>query len=186
MNEPAGGRIVSASVDIGYGLYESPFGQFIIAATPRGVCFLEIGDDPQALVAELKRRYPQAAVVHDPGRVDGWARSLLHYLRGGGSPPSIPLDVKGTRFQQRVWMALQSIPPGATRTYGEIADQIGCPQASRAVGRACGANPVLIVVPCHRVTRKDGALGGFRGGRQLKAALLAWERRIHGEGTSVL
>jgi AraC family transcriptional regulator of adaptative response/methylated-DNA-[protein]-cysteine methyltransferase len=176
---------VSASPQIGYGLYESPFGRLIMAAKCRGVCFLDVGTDPEALVAALKKRYPQAVVSYEPSRVDEWARSLLHYLQRGGSPPRIPLDIKGTRFQERVWSALQSIPPGSTRTYGEIAGQIGRPQASRAVGRACGANPVLLLVPCHRVTRKDGSLGGFRSGQRIKAALLGWEERICREGTSV-
>lgn len=166
---------MGATLRIGYGLYESPFGPLSMAGTSGGVCYVGIGSDSCVLIASLKRHYPQASIAHDEGMVNAWADLLLGYLCEGGTLPDMPLDIKGTAFQERVWDALRTIPPGSTRSYGEIAAQVGSPRASRAVGQACGANPVLLLVPCHRATRKNGELGGFSSGLSLKKALLAWE-----------
>jgi AraC family transcriptional regulator of adaptative response/methylated-DNA-[protein]-cysteine methyltransferase len=171
---------VGATLHIGYGLYESPFGLLLMACTSRGVCYVGIGADEPALAAALEKRYTQVPIVRDESMVKRWAALLQRYLREGEVLPCIPLDIKGTPFQERVWRALQAIPPGSTRSYGEIARQAGSPGASRAVGQACGANPVLVLVPCHRVVRKNGALGGFGGGLSLKVALLAWEQAMYG------
>jgi AraC family transcriptional regulator of adaptative response/methylated-DNA-[protein]-cysteine methyltransferase len=150
-------------------------GQVLVAATPRGVCLIAFDDTPDALERELHRRFPRAEVDAADASVERLAAAVVAAVETGGTA-DIPLDLLGTAFQQRVWRALREIPRGATVTYAELARRIGAPQAVRAVGTACGANPVAPIVPCHRVLRGDGGLGGYRWGLARKKALLARER----------
>jgi AraC family transcriptional regulator of adaptative response/methylated-DNA-[protein]-cysteine methyltransferase len=154
-------------------------GQLLVAATARGVCAVTFGDDPDALWTDLRRRFPRARVRPGAGQDPGLrqlAARVVALVDAAGVAADIPLDLVGTAFQQRVWRALRDIPRGQTATYAEIARRIDAPRAVRAVGTACGANPVAVAVPCHRVVRADGALGGYRWGLRRKQALLARER----------
>jgi AraC family transcriptional regulator of adaptative response/methylated-DNA-[protein]-cysteine methyltransferase len=168
---------------VGYRIVSTPLGRMLVAGTPRGVCMVSLGDSDAELVAALRDEYPAAEVqVGGPG-LASWSAALVRSLRGGAEPPELPLDVRATAFQGRVWRALRAIPCGQTRTYGEIARAIGRPGAARAVGGAVGRNPVGLLIPCHRVISGDGTLGGYGaapwGGIEaaldLKAALLALE-----------
>ncbi len=153
----------------------TPLGWVLIAATARGICSAELGDDPAALAADLRRRFPAAEVREDPGALRDWTEPMVRCLVAAGPAPELPLDVRGTAFQARVWRALRRIPPGRTASYAEIARAIGRPDAVRAVSRAVAGNRVAVLVPCHRVVRSDGALGGYRWGVARKRALLERE-----------
>lgn len=161
---------------------ECSLGVALVATTAQGVCALLLGDDAQALEAELRRRFPHArfSAADDTCRLlAGAARALVEADGArGGLLLDLPLDLRGTAFQQRVWAALRKIPPGRTATYAEIAHEIGAPKATRAVAGACAANPVAVAIPCHRVLRSDGALSGYRWGVDRKRALLAREGRV--------
>ena len=181
---PAAYRKGGVGMRIRYTVVASPLGAVLVAATERGLCAVTLGDDGDALVAELRREYPRAAIERaDEGPaewiawVDAVARRLdVSHEGGGGAPePPAPLDVEGTAFQRQVWKALQDIPRGETRSYGQVAAAIGRPRAVRAVASACANNPVSLVVPCHRVVRGDGATGDYRWGAERKRRLLALE-----------
>ena len=161
---------------IDFSIVDSPLGRLLVAATGRGVCLVLIGDDDRALEAELRGEYPQAEIRrHD--RLPGTrVRALLAYLRGKSPHPDLPLDIRATAFQWRVWRQLRAIPYGETRSYTDVAKAIGSPTAARAVARACATNPVALLIPCHRVVRTDGSMGGYRWGIHRKEALLAKER----------
>ena len=165
----AGARIAWAAAPCALGL-------LLVAATERGVCFVALGDGEAALRAELRREFPHAEIVPDIGILEAWTAEVLRRIGGAPARESLPLDVRATAFQQRVWRALSEIPRGETRTYSEIAQSLGKPSARRAVGRACATNPVSVVIPCHRARRSDGALAGYRWGIERKAALLEAER----------
>lgn len=160
-----------------YAIAPSSLGHVLVARTPRGVCSVAIGDNNQALAAALIREFPEAALSNGDEQLQETVRRVVASIDGTASDPRVPLDVRATAFQQRVWRELQRIPRGTTRTYQEIAQQIGHPTAARAVARACATNPVAILVPCHRVVRADGARGGYRWGADRKARLLDAERR---------
>ena len=157
--------------------FSSPIGEVIVAATERGLCAVRIGDDPLALAADLAAEYSGATLVEDGEHVGTLARQVAALAAGGGSAADLPLDIRGTAFQVSVWEHLRTIPPGTTATYTQVADAVGRPTAVRAVANACGANPVAVAIPCHRVVRSDGTLGGYRWGIDRKAALLAAERQ---------
>lgn len=159
---------------IGYTIVNSPLGRMIVAATQRGLCFVGFGSDDGRLESELRKDYPAAEVRRDRSFSE-WVDSILETLKGQAPRPDLPLDVRGTAFQQQVWGALRSIPSGQTKTYGEIAEQLGKPGAARAVGRACAMNHVPIVIPCHRAVGSGGSLTGFRWGLSRKELLLAQE-----------
>jgi len=164
-----GARIVYAAVD-------SPLGRLLVAATARGVCFLCLGDGDAELVAALRAEFPKAeAIERDERAIAAPVDAVLRYLAGETPHVDLPLDVRATAFQRRVWQELIAIPPGETRSYAEIAETLGVPGGQRAVGRACATNPVSIVVPCHRALRADGSLGGYRWGLRRKQALLQHE-----------
>jgi O-6-methylguanine DNA methyltransferase len=168
----------SPAFQISYGIFDSPLGRALAAATGRGLCMLGLGDDDAALEAELRADYPQAALLRDDAAIVSTAAALTDYLEGRGPCAELPLDAPGTPFQQRVWSALQAIPYGETRTYGQIAEALGMGRgAARAVGAACGANPVSLVIPCHRAVGSDGKLHGFRWSIERKRRLLELERR---------
>ena len=144
----------------------------VVASTGRGVCAVRIGQDPEPLIARLREEFPLADLERDDGSLQSVASILEDALRGSGDATSLPLDVQGTAFQIRVWEALRRIERGTTQTYSEVAATIGSPSAVRAVASACAANPAALTIPCHRVVRKDGSLGGYRWGLATKRALL--------------
>ncbi|GBD16380.1 Bifunctional transcriptional activator/DNA repair enzyme Ada [bacterium HR26] len=160
-----------------YTLVPCPLGYLLVAATERGICAVRLGDTESELEDGLRREFPAARLERDEATLGRWVRELLDYLEGNQPHLDLPLDVRATAFQRRVWEALRAIPRGSTRSYREIAEAIGQPTAARAVARACAANPVALVVPCHRVVREDGGLGGYRWGIERKRALLDLERR---------
>lgn len=166
-----------AGEDVRYATAASPIGRVLVAATPRGVCAVKLGDSDKKLIDLLHEEFPKATIDRGDASMRAWVEGVLAAIHG--TPPSseIPLDVRGTAFQMRVWKELQRIPAGETRSYGEIARRIGQPTASRAVAQACGANPACVVVPCHRVVSADGGLGGYHWGTGRKQALLDRERR---------
>lgn len=165
-----------AGLAIRYGVHASPFGPCVIATTARGICrldFLEDADEKLA-AALLREHWPQACLKPDPALAASIARRVFTPLTNDPGPP-LALRVKGTNFQVNVWRALLGIPTGAAATYSDIACAIGRPSAARAVGNAIGANPIGYLIPCHRVLRESGALGGYRWGVNRKAAMLGWE-----------
>jgi AraC family transcriptional regulator of adaptative response/methylated-DNA-[protein]-cysteine methyltransferase len=168
----------AAGERIHWALRKTRLGWLAMAATARGVCFAQFGDDADELRAELAREFPKAARVESAGsaQLNAWIEALDAHLSRSAPMPDLPLDLRGTAFQMRVWRFLQGIPLGETRSYADVAQAIGAPKATRAVGTACGANRVAVLVPCHRVLRGDGTPGGYRWGLERKRALLAAER----------
>ncbi len=167
-----------AGMGIAHTTVPTALGPLLVAATERGVCRVALGEDGAALEADLLAEFPAARVVQDKsGTLHGWVSSILAYLDGREPDLDLPLDIRATAFQRRVWQELQRIPFGKTRSYGEVARRIGEPKATRAVAQACGKNPVALVIPCHRVVREDGELGGYRWGVERKQALLERERQ---------
>jgi len=165
-----------AGVGIAYVTVSTSLGRLLVAATERGVCRVMLGDTAATLEADLLAEFPAARVVQDrSGKLHGWVTSILAYLDGREPDLDLPLDIRATAFQRRVWQELQKIPFGTTLSYGELARRIGQPRATRAVARACATNPAALVIPCHRVVREDGELGGYRWGVERKRALLARE-----------
>jgi AraC family transcriptional regulator of adaptative response/methylated-DNA-[protein]-cysteine methyltransferase len=166
-----------AGVEIVFVIVPTALGRLLVAATARGVCRVLLGDSAATLEAELRREFDAAHVRQDrSGRLEGFVQAILAYLEGREPALDLPLDIRATAFQRRVWQELQRIPFGETRTYTQVARAIGDPNARRAVARACAANPVALVIPCHRVVREDGAVGGYRWGVERKEALLDRER----------
>lgn len=173
---PATYRKRGLGAEIGYALTRCPLGRLLVAATPKGVCFVGIGDADQVLESELRREFRKAAAIYRDETLLGSAiATILAYLEGAEPHIELPLDIRATAFQRRVWEELRRIPYGETRSYGEIAEALGAPGAMRAVGRACASNPVALIVPCHRVVREDGSLSGYRWGLARKQALLERE-----------
>jgi AraC family transcriptional regulator of adaptative response/methylated-DNA-[protein]-cysteine methyltransferase len=162
-------------MEISYTITDSPLNRVLIAATDKGICAVSAADSDRALERELKRRFPEATLKRDDRGLGKSVAHVLGLIRGRRSASTLPLDLQGTPFQKSVWAELLRIPAGATRSYGEIAKRIKRPSAFRAVAQACGANPVAIVVPCHRVVSSDGSLGGYSGGLDRKRLLLANE-----------
>lgn len=160
---------------IGYAIAESPLGRLLVAATETGICAVSLGESDSDLIQALAREYPAAEIREDGSGLGEWVEALLEYLGGWQPHLDLPLDLRVTAFQQRVYQELRAIPYGETRTYQEVAAALGQPGAVRAVARACAANPVALLVPCHRVLRKDGRPGGYRWGLERKARLLAME-----------
>jgi AraC family transcriptional regulator of adaptative response/methylated-DNA-[protein]-cysteine methyltransferase len=153
----------------------SALGRMLIAATDKGICAIQFADSDQELQQGLMREFPFAVRRRDDAALMQWKTSLDHLIDGQEAHPSLPLDIRATAFQRRVWETLQRIPRGETRSYSAVAKKIGMPKASRAVARACATNPVAIVIPCHRVVRQDGDLGGYRWGMERKQQLLGIE-----------
>jgi AraC family transcriptional regulator of adaptative response/methylated-DNA-[protein]-cysteine methyltransferase len=162
---------------IGYVTVRTALGVALVAATERGICATELGDDARALVASLRARFPGAELRQDEGALRDWAKQIVEFIASPDHALDLPLDVRGTAFQAQVWRALQRIPPGTTATYAEVAAALGRPKAVRAVAQACAANALALLVPCHRVVRGDGATGGYRWGAERKRALLERERK---------
>jgi AraC family transcriptional regulator of adaptative response/methylated-DNA-[protein]-cysteine methyltransferase len=160
---------------IRYAIAANWLGLALVAQSDRGLCAVFLGDDPEALATDLQRRFPRAALLASDAECLQRMAPLLGSPHTVGMASALPLDLRGTAFQQRVWHALLDIPAGQTASYTDIAWRIGAPRSVRAVAQACGANPVAVVVPCHRVVAKDGALTGYRWGVQRKHALLERE-----------
>jgi AraC family transcriptional regulator of adaptative response/methylated-DNA-[protein]-cysteine methyltransferase len=161
---------------IRYTCADSPLGRMLVAATDRGICAIQFARADGELVQGLKREFPFAVRKVDDGALESWVSTLLRHLRGKDLHPSLPLDIRATAFQRRVWAYLQSIPFGETKSYSQVAKAIGKPRACRAVARACATNPVAVAIPCHRVVREDGSMGGYRWGLERKKALLKMEQ----------
>ncbi len=172
---PSAFRAGGAGETIRFAVGACSLGQVLTAATVKGVCAIILGDDPDAMVRELQDRFPRATLVGADPAFEQLVGRVVSVIEHPGTNSDLPLDVRGTAFQQRVWRALRAIPPGRTATYAEIATAVGAPAAVRAVANACGANPVAVAIPCHRVVRTDGGLGGYRWGIERKRALLARE-----------
>ncbi|MGP8126055.1 MAG: methylated-DNA--[protein]-cysteine S-methyltransferase [Nitrososphaerales archaeon] len=172
---PADYRAGGSGKLVMYATGDSKLGRLLVAATSHGICSVDLGDDDEELVDALRKEFPKARIVRS-GRADRFLVGVNDHLRG--QEVKLPLDIRGTEFQMKVWTALQRIPLGSTRSYSEVAEMIGEPTAVRAVGNACGSNPVPLIIPCHRVIRKDGSLGGYGLGIPRKRALLAKERSL--------
>ena len=162
-------------VAIRYTTSESPIGRILVAATDRGICAIRFGDSDSDLELALRREYPFAARKRQDDDLKGWNRRILEHLKGHRLHQSLPLDIQATAFQRKVWEYLRTIPHGETKSYSEVARAIGRPTATRAVARACATNSVAVEIPCHRVVREDGNLGGYRWGLERKKQLLALE-----------
>ena len=160
---------------IGFTSIVTPVGVVLAASTTQGVCSITVGSDEVALTKALTDEFPRATIERDDEGLSNVALVLAGAVRGEINPNELPLDLEGTAFQIRVWEMLRTIPTGETRTYSQVAAAIGAPNAVRAVGSACGKNPVALTVPCHRVVRHDGSLGGYRWGLGVKEALLSAE-----------
>jgi AraC family transcriptional regulator of adaptative response/methylated-DNA-[protein]-cysteine methyltransferase len=163
-----------------YTMASSPLGRMLIAATDKGICAIQFADSDEELQQGLMREFPFAARRRDDAALAEWKTSLGRLIDGQDAHPSLPLDIRATAFQRRVWEYLQKIPRGETRSYSAVAKEIGMPKATRAVARACATNPVAVAIPCHRVVREDGELGGYRWGVERKERLLAMEKRAGG------
>jgi AraC family transcriptional regulator of adaptative response/methylated-DNA-[protein]-cysteine methyltransferase len=161
---------------IRYSVVPSHLGTLLVAATERGICKIGLGDSAAALERDLRREFPAAHIARDAGGMDAWVQAILAHLAGTEPHLDLPLDIRATAFQQKVWAALRKIPYGSTRSYQAVARSIGSPTATRAVARACATNPVALVIPCHRVVREDGDLGGYRWGTERKKVLLEREK----------
>jgi len=162
---------------IRYTCTDSPLGRMLIAATDKGICAIQFADNDEELEQGLKHEFPFAVRRRDDDFMRAWKENLLGKLRGQKVNTALPLDIQATAFQRRVWSYLQSIPLGETRSYAAVARAIGQPTASRAVARACAANPVAVAIPCHRVVRTDGDMSGYRWGVERKKALLEVEHK---------
>ena len=169
---PTAFRRNGAGAEIRYAVFSTGLGQVLIAATTRGLCAVRFGENDKALEDELRREFSAANVIRDDEGLRPLSDQLRELLLGRGKSAEIPLDIQGTAFQQLVWNALRQIPRGETRSYSEIARAVGHPKAVRAVAGACGANPVAVVVPCHRAVHKNGNASGYRWGVKRKAELL--------------
>ncbi len=171
-------RAGGPGASIRFAVGECTLGSILVAATEKGVAAILLGDDPVKLVEELQDQFPKADLVGGDRAFEALVAKVVGFVERPSLGLNLPLDVRGTAFQQRVWRALREIPAGTTMTYGEVARKIGRPKAVRAVGQACAANPVAIAIPCHRVVRNDGALSGYRWGVARKRDLLEREGRL--------
>ena len=165
--------LAPAGDDIRFATGTCALGAFIVARSARGVCALLLGEGPDALIRDLRRRFPAAHAIE--GGAPDLLATVARFLEAPGTGLELPLDLRGTKFQRRVWQALRGIPAGSTDSYAEVADRIGAPSSVRAVAQACAANAIAVAIPCHRVVRSDGAISGYRWGVARKRALLARE-----------
>jgi AraC family transcriptional regulator of adaptative response/methylated-DNA-[protein]-cysteine methyltransferase len=168
---------------IGFTILDSALGTVLVAATDRGLCAVLLGETADELTASLTDEFPKATIERSDEKMSEWGAAVARYLDGEQEGLDLPLDTQGTEFQRRVWRALQEIPYGTTCSYGNVAAMIGDPAATRAVAGACAGNRVALVIPCHRVLRKEGAIGGYRWGADRKQRLLELERGVEGNAT---
>jgi AraC family transcriptional regulator, regulatory protein of adaptative response / methylated-DNA-[protein]-cysteine methyltransferase len=174
---PRAFRSGGTNAEIKFAIGESSLGLVLIAASDKGVCAIFFGDDPDSLARDLKKQFPRARLVGGDPAFEELASKVMGFVEDPRAGFDLPLDIRGTAFQHRVWDALRRIPVGTTASYSEIAKAIGAPKSVRAVARACGSNPVSVAIPCHRVIGSDGSLTGYRGGIERKRALLAKEAK---------
>jgi AraC family transcriptional regulator, regulatory protein of adaptative response / methylated-DNA-[protein]-cysteine methyltransferase len=168
-------RAGGANTEIRFAIGECSLGSILVATSKRGVCAIFLGDDPGALARHLQDQFPRATLVGGDAAFEELVAKVVGFVEAPGIGLDLPLDVRGTAFQQRVWQALREIPVGETASYTDIAHRIGSPNSVRAVGQACAANALAVAIPCHRVVRTDGGLSGYRWGVERKRALLAKE-----------
>ena len=174
---PTAYRSGGANTEIRFAIGECSLGSILVAASERGVCAILIGDDPDALARDLQDRFPRAHLIGGDSQFEQLVAKVVGFVEAPALGLDLPLDVRGTAFQQRVWQALREIPAGKTVSYSQVANRIGAPKAVRAVGAAIGANPLAVAIPCHRVIRNDGSLCGYRWGVERKRALIEREAR---------
>ncbi len=172
---PTAFRAGGHSMKIYFAVGQCTLGSILVAQTERGVCAILLGDDPEELVRDLERRFPRASLHGSDARYEQTVAQVVALVEAPALGLALPLDIRGTAFQQRVWEALLKLPPGATASYGALAASLGLPRSSRAVAQACAANALAVAIPCHRVVRGDGALSGYRWGIERKRTLLARE-----------
>jgi AraC family transcriptional regulator of adaptative response/methylated-DNA-[protein]-cysteine methyltransferase len=172
---PAAYRAGGAGARIRFAVGECSLGSILVAQSDRGLCAILLGDDPDALLRDLQDRFPKATLLAGDAGFEAVVAAVVGAVEAPRLGLDLPLDVRGTAFQQRVWQALRAIPPGATASYAEIARRIGAPAAVRAVAGACAANPLVVAIPCHRVVGSDGGLSGYRWGIERKRTLLERE-----------
>jgi len=172
---PTDYRAGGVNAEIRFAVGECSLGSILVARSERGVCAILLGDDPDLLARDLQDRFPKATLIGGDDEFEGLVAQVVGLVEGTRSGLDLPLDVRGTAFQQRVWRALRDIPPGMTASYTEIASRIGAPSSVRAVAGACAANALAVAIPCHRVVRSDGGLSGYRWGVERKRALLERE-----------
>lgn len=174
---PSAYRAGAPRETIRFAIGQSSLGAVLVAASVKGVCAISLGDDPEELLRDLQERFPRATLVGGDEAFERYVAAAVGMVERPQSRFDLPLDMRGTAFQQRVWAALRKIPAGKTASYAEIARRIGAPKATRAVAQACAANPVSLAVPCHRVVRSDGTLSGYYWGVERKRELLQRERK---------
>ena len=172
---PSNYRAGGAQTDIRFAVGECSLGSILVAQSERGICAIFLGDDPDALVRELQDQFPNANLIGGDAGFEQLVAKVVGVVEAPERGLDLPLDVRGTAFQQRVWQSLRKIPAGSTASYTDVAKLIGSPRSVRAVAQACGANKLAVVIPCHRVVRNDGALSGYRWGVERKRALLEKE-----------
>jgi AraC family transcriptional regulator of adaptative response/methylated-DNA-[protein]-cysteine methyltransferase len=173
---PGAYRAGGKGMVIRYAIARTPIGRVLVAATDKGVCSIRIDEPSEVMERALRREFPEATLRRDRAGLAAWIERIARHLGGREPGIDLPLDVRGTAFQWKVWDALRAIPYGETKTYRDVARAIGKPRAARAVGRACATNPVAILIPCHRVVREGGGLGGYAYGLPVKEYLLNTER----------
>jgi AraC family transcriptional regulator of adaptative response/methylated-DNA-[protein]-cysteine methyltransferase len=173
--KPSAYRKGGAGARIRFAVGQTSLGAILVAATTKGVCAIQFGEDPDALVRALQDRFHKAELVGADEDFEALVARVVGLVEGAVDAGDLPLDIQGTAFQERVWRALRDIPKGSTASYADIAASIGAPKAVRAVAQACAANPMAVLIPCHRVVRSDGALSGYRWGVERKRALLQRE-----------
>jgi AraC family transcriptional regulator, regulatory protein of adaptative response / methylated-DNA-[protein]-cysteine methyltransferase len=173
---PKAFRAGGDGASIRFAIGECWLGRILVAASDKGVCAIMFGDDPGELSRELRGRFPNASLIGGDAEFERLVAEVVRFVGDPSAGLDLPLDIRGSAFQRRVWEALREIPPGTTASYSEIAERIGRPKSVRAVGRACGANDLAVAIPCHRVVRSDGSLSGYRWGLERKGELLRRER----------
>jgi AraC family transcriptional regulator of adaptative response/methylated-DNA-[protein]-cysteine methyltransferase len=166
------------NTQIRFDIGSSTLGHVLVATNDKGICALLLGDSPQAVTRELRERFPGTRFLNEPARLARVLAQVIELAEGRAATLDLPLDPGGTAFQQRVWRALRRIPAGSTASYTDIARRIDAPKSFRAVAQACGANPIALAIPCHRVVRSDGGLSGYRWGVARKRVLLDREATI--------
>ena len=172
---PTSYRAGGANTEIQFAVGQCSLGSILVAQSQRGVCAILLGDDPEILLSNLQDRFPRATFIGADKKFERLVARVVGFVEQPARGLDLPLDIRGTAFQQRVWQALRKIPAGSTRSYTDIARKIGAPNSARAVAQACGANALAVAIPCHRVVRNDGALSGYRWGIERKQALLKLE-----------
>jgi AraC family transcriptional regulator of adaptative response/methylated-DNA-[protein]-cysteine methyltransferase len=173
---PTAWRKGGAETEIRFAIGQCSLGAILVAQSERGICAILLDDDPEALLRDLQDRFPNADLIGGDAEFEALVAKVVGFVEAPNLGLDLPLDVRGTAFQERVWQALRDIPAGQTVSYAELAERIGAPKAVRAVAGACAANKIAIAIPCHRVVRNDGSLSGYRWGIERKAALLAREK----------